>query len=134
MTDVRRLPGAIVEQWDWQLDASCRGMDVGHFYHPPDERNAAREQRIAEAKAICHRCPVIDKCLDHALRVREPYGIWGGHSEDERATLLGVQSLRYPARIIEVVKDQEPGPAHHRVKATQMIAAGSRVHPPNHTS
>ena len=73
MTDLRRLPGATVEHWDWQLGASCRGMDVGHFYHPPDERNAAREQRIADAKAICRRCPVIAACLDHALRVREPY-------------------------------------------------------------
>jgi WhiB family redox-sensing transcriptional regulator len=29
--------------------------------------------------------------------VREPYGIWGGLSEDERARILGVHSLRYPA-------------------------------------
>jgi hypothetical protein len=28
--------------------------------------------------------------------VREPYGVWGGLSEDERASLLGVESLRYP--------------------------------------
>ena len=120
MTDLRRLPGAIVEHWDWQLGASCRGMDVGHFYHPPDERNAAREQRIADAKAICRRCPVIAACLDHALRVREPYGIWGGHSEDERAALLGVQSLRYPARLLEIHQagEQEP-PSNSRVKAAQ---------------
>jgi len=120
MTDLRRLPGPIVEQWDWQLGASCRGMDVGHFYHPPDERNAARQQRIIEAKKICHRCPVIAECLDHALRVREPYGIWGGHSEDERAALLGVQSLRYPARLLEIHQagEQEP-PSNSRVKAAQ---------------
>jgi WhiB family redox-sensing transcriptional regulator len=31
--------------------------------------------------------------------VQEPYGIWGGRSEDERAAMLGVASLRYPARI-----------------------------------
>jgi WhiB family redox-sensing transcriptional regulator len=83
MTDPRRLPRAIAEQWAWQLEASCRGMDVGVFYHPAAERNKARKQRIAQAKAICQQCPVIAECLDHALRVREPYGIWGGRSEDD---------------------------------------------------
>ena len=121
MADLRRLPGAIVEHWDWQLGASCRGMDVGHFYHPPDERNAAREQRIKQAKAICRPCPVIAECLDHALRVREPYGIWGGHSENERAALLCVQSLRYPARTIDTdqLQDQKPGSARPFGRVTQ---------------
>ena len=89
MTDLRRLPRAIAEQWAWQLKASCRGIDVSVFYHPAAERNKARRQRIARAKMICQQCPVIAECLDHALRVREPYGIWGGRSEDERAALLG---------------------------------------------
>ena len=121
MADLRRLPGAVAEHWDWQLGASCRGMDVGHFYHPPDERNSAREQRIAEAKKVCHRCPVIAECLDHALRVREPYGIWGGHSEEERAALLGVESLRYPARIVDAPQFQEraPGSTRLRVQVTR---------------
>jgi WhiB family redox-sensing transcriptional regulator len=43
--------------------------------------------------------PAVDGCLDHALRAREPYGIWGGLSEDERAERLGVESLRYPALV-----------------------------------
>jgi WhiB family redox-sensing transcriptional regulator len=76
-------------------------MDTAIFFHPQAERNAAREARIAQAKAICRTCPAIRECLEHALRVREPYGIWGGRSEDERAYLLGVESLRYPARIKE---------------------------------
>ena len=117
---MRRLPGAIVELWDWQLEASCRGMDVGRFYHPPAERNEAREERIAQAKAVCRRCPVFSQCLEHALQVREPYGIWGGRSEDERAELLGVESLRYPARQREVRKNERPEPVPaHRVKAAQ---------------
>ncbi len=41
---------------------------------------------------------MIDACLAHALQIPEPYGIWGGLSEDERAERLGVQFLRYPAR------------------------------------
>jgi WhiB family redox-sensing transcriptional regulator len=98
MTDIDRLPAPLIDNWDWQGQAACRGMDVSVFFHPPQERNAARERRIAQAKAICQGCPAIQRCLDHALKVREPYGIWGGMSEDERAGLLGLESLRYPKR------------------------------------
>lgn len=97
MADINRLPGALLDHWNWQLDAACRGMDSSLFFHPPNERNAARANRAGRAKAICRGCPVIAECLDHALRVREPYGVWGGRTEDERARLLGVQSLCYPA-------------------------------------
>jgi len=29
-------------------------------------------------------CPVQIPCADHALKVREPYGVWGGMTEEER--------------------------------------------------
>jgi WhiB family redox-sensing transcriptional regulator len=74
-------------------------MDSSVFFHPLDERNEARQQRVAAAKRICQACPALAACREHALRVREPYGVWGGLSEDERASALGVQSLRYPARL-----------------------------------
>jgi len=32
-------------------------------------------------------CPVRQECLDYALRVREPFGIWGGLNEAERRAL-----------------------------------------------
>ena len=98
MADIKRLPEPLVVHWEWQGKAACRGMDTDTFFHPPNERDTARQGRIAAAKAICRGCPAVTECLDHALRVREPYGVWGGLSEDERATLLGVTSLRYPAK------------------------------------
>jgi len=58
------------------------------FFHSYQERGPQRRRREAEAKAVCHRCPVITECRVHALRVHEPYGIWGGLSEEERATLV----------------------------------------------
>ena len=100
MADTRRLPEPVVDKWDWQLTAACRGMDSSRFFHPPGERNAARQERITRAKAVCRCCPAIGDFLTHALKVQEPYGIWGGRSEDERAALLGVESLRYPRRIM----------------------------------
>jgi len=98
MADTERLPEPLIDHWEWQGSAACRGMDSATFFHPPDERNAARDKRIEQAKEICRQCPAIMACREHALRVREPYGIWGGLSEDERAALLGLRSLRYPAR------------------------------------
>ena len=32
-------------------------------------------------------------CLDYALRIREPHGIWGGLSEVERRALLARESV-----------------------------------------
>ena len=97
MADTQRLPLPIVNNWDWQAAGSCRGMDSDAFFHPPQERAKGRRRRISAAKAVCKACPVIQQCLEHALETREPYGIWGGLSEDERAERLGLQSLRYPA-------------------------------------
>ncbi len=84
MADIRRLPTPVAEVWDWQLHGSCRGENTSLFFHPDGERGPARARRQAAAKAVCGRCPVVDACLKHALSVREPYGVWGGMSEDER--------------------------------------------------
>jgi len=54
------------------------------FFHPEGERGPARAARETAAKAVCASCPVIAQCAKHALKVREPYGVWGGLSEDDR--------------------------------------------------
>jgi WhiB family redox-sensing transcriptional regulator len=84
MADVTRLPGPNADLWDWQLSARCRGLDPEIFFHPEGERGAARLARERTAKAVCATCPVIAECAAHALSVREPYGVWGGLSEDDR--------------------------------------------------
>jgi len=107
MTDTGRLPAPQLTYWDWQLNAACRGMAGTMFFHPAGERNGARRARIQNAKTVCRTCPVIAQCLEHALRLPEPYGIWGGLSEDERAQQLGVRSLRYPTRATNLGGMQE---------------------------
>jgi WhiB family redox-sensing transcriptional regulator len=84
MADISRLPKPLPEVWQWQSDGACRGEDTEMFFHPEGERGPARANRIARAKAVCATCPVIQQCAAHALSVREPYGIWGGMSEDDR--------------------------------------------------
>src|SRR5882724_6940813 len=84
MADFSRLPGPNADLWDWQLRGLCRGKDSSLFFHPEGERGAARSSRESAAKEICLNCPVQISCADHALRVREPYGVWGGLTEEER--------------------------------------------------
>ena len=84
MAEISRLPGPNADLWDWQLRGACRGEDSSLFFHPDGDRGASRRDRELSAKAICSRCPVVHACAEHALAVREPYGVWGGMSEDER--------------------------------------------------
>ena len=52
---------------------------------PQHGRTQGRERAArAQAKAICGVCPVIGDCLEFAVEIREPYGIWGGLTETER--------------------------------------------------
>lgn len=84
MADFSRLPGPNADLWDWQLRGLCRGKDSSLFFHPEGERGAARTSRETAAKEICMNCPVQIACADHAIKVREPYGVWGGMTEEER--------------------------------------------------
>ena len=47
-------------------------------------------QAERQAKQVCAACPVRAECLDYALRVNEPLGVWGGLDPIERRTLLRV--------------------------------------------
>lgn len=88
MAEIARLPTPVTSNWDWQIDAACRGLNPSTFFHPENERGRSKRQRDARAKAVCARCRVRQTCLDWAMSVREPYGVWGGLSSDERADLL----------------------------------------------
>jgi len=88
MADVRRLPAPRQGDWDWQAKAACRGLDTSNFYHPENERGPSRARRERQAKAVCANCPVVANCLRWALAAREPYGVWGGKSAEEREALL----------------------------------------------
>lgn len=73
----------------WQLRAACRGPQSAVFFPPATfERKDEKLDREARAKEICRTCPVKEPCLDYAVRIREPHGIWGGLNEAERRNLL----------------------------------------------
>jgi WhiB family redox-sensing transcriptional regulator len=73
----------------WQAKAACRGPQASAFFPPTyAERKDERLAREGKAKGICASCCVRDDCLDYAIKIREPHGIWGGLNELERKQLL----------------------------------------------
>lgn len=73
----------------WQRDAACRGPESTLFFAPTaPESRPERDAREARAKRICAECVVQEECLEYALRIREPHGIWGGLNEAQRRGLL----------------------------------------------
>lgn len=74
---------------DWQIKAACRGPQSVVFYPPGTfERKEEKLARELQAKEICRTCSVKKACLEYAMSIREPHGIWGGLNESERKNLL----------------------------------------------
>lgn len=72
----------------WRDKAACRGMDPNEFH--PDPRHGGKspgDEGTAEARAICHGCPVRVDCLANALTAGESLGVWGGTTPHERNRL-----------------------------------------------
>lgn len=77
----------------WQQRAACKGPQSAAFFPPAQvERKDEREAREQWAKSICAACPVRRPCLDYAIEIREPHGIWGGLNEVERKQLLSIRA------------------------------------------
>ncbi len=87
MAEVLLLLRPSIQVWEWQQQGNCRAVNPEMFFHPEGERGSKRRDRDDAAKKICSGCPVIDRCRQHALSVREPYGVWGGLTESEREAL-----------------------------------------------
>ena len=84
---------SVLAQETWQKKAECRGPQAAMFFPPAHfERKDEKDEREAAAKAICAQCSVRRPCLDYAIRIREPHGIWGGLNETERRTILARQA------------------------------------------
>jgi len=76
-------------EYGWQWRGACRGEDASLFFAPNHpETKEEKGMRERQAKAICARCPVRVDCLEYAIRIREPHGIWGGLNELERRVLI----------------------------------------------
>jgi WhiB family transcriptional regulator, redox-sensing transcriptional regulator len=96
---VRLTPGSILEEGsalsfmdypeklDWQDQAACRQYDNVLFFGEEGESELEKQAREARAKSVCQRCPVSEPCLEFAMETNQKYGIWGGLTDKERASL-----------------------------------------------
>ncbi|NEB92022.1 WhiB family transcriptional regulator [Streptomyces bauhiniae] len=84
----------LLDAWQWQMRASCRGLDSAVFFTPHGERGRARKRREEAARAICRSCPVSTACGSFATASGQYYGVWGGRTEAERRVERGVPRPR----------------------------------------
>ncbi|MFF3517748.1 WhiB family transcriptional regulator [Streptomyces sp. NPDC002573] len=69
----------------WRERAECLRVDPDLFF--PISNGGLTLLQIDKAKAVCGRCPVVEQCLDWAVRTGQADGIWGGLTEGERRAL-----------------------------------------------
>ena len=72
----------------WRKHALCQDYDPEIFFPISDEDSIIGDFQWSRAKSICAACPVQQSCLDHALRTKQRFGVWGGKTETERRAIL----------------------------------------------
>lgn len=91
MATISRLPRPLLTLYAWQFEAACADTESTLFFNADGERGPAQRNRDTAALAICASCRVIRDCREHALSVREPYGVWGGLTTKQRQALYARQ-------------------------------------------
>ena len=66
-------------------DAVCADVNPEIFF--PSEVGANAEEAISAAKEFCFRCTHRVECLEFANKEEITFGIWGGYSSKERASI-----------------------------------------------
>lgn len=64
---------------NWRVRSACKEEDPELFFPI-----GTAVLQIDEAKAVCRRCPVMERCLQWAMDSGQEHGVWGGTSEDDR--------------------------------------------------
>jgi WhiB family redox-sensing transcriptional regulator len=86
---ITRLPRPTYSSYAWQEQGRCRTRAVEQFFaDDQDLDQRERREQTEAARMVCGACPVRQQCLEHALRVPEPFGVWGGTTPAERAHML----------------------------------------------
>ena len=77
----------------WQLQAACLDEDPELFFPTLPARRSrpamkAYADDVAEAKAVCRGCEVLQECRAFALQTRPSAGVIGGLTTRERHRVL----------------------------------------------
>ncbi|MGW5745505.1 WhiB family transcriptional regulator [Amycolatopsis sp. NPDC003861] len=71
----------------WHQLARCR-------LYPTLNWHSTASEEAAVCRRICDSCTVRAPCLAEALTERDPWGIWGGLTPDEREQVAGEEAVR----------------------------------------
>jgi len=72
----------IPERWVQQALCAKLAINPDLFY----AGKKTRPEDVDAALAVCGACPVRRDCLKNALDYDDPWGIWGGTTEGQRAS------------------------------------------------
>ncbi|MFI8085977.1 WhiB family transcriptional regulator [Kitasatospora sp. NPDC086009] len=72
-------------------------------------------KHIGVAKAHCSGCPIVRACASYAIDHREPYGVWGGLDEEQRASIRRKRARRL-ARLAAVQAEASGSTSHRLVE------------------
>lgn len=78
--------------------AACRGLDVNMFFMTDETSSGPsrilRREILPSIRAMCKTCPVVETCLEWALK-HEKHGIWAGTTEKERDAIRVKTNIKY---------------------------------------
>jgi WhiB family redox-sensing transcriptional regulator len=77
---------------NWE-QAGCTDVYPDLFYQVEEERSTQAYDFINSLRSICTACPIWKECLSYAIE-NEQYGMWGGMTSQERASIS--DPLKYP--------------------------------------
>jgi WhiB family redox-sensing transcriptional regulator len=69
----------IAHSSDWTARAACVNEDPDLFF-PISEHSQSGLAQVHEALGVCAVCEVVTQCLDLALSIGTPWGVWGGQT------------------------------------------------------
>jgi WhiB family redox-sensing transcriptional regulator len=79
--DIAPLPDDL--DWSWRSNARCA---LPEYTSDTFFAKRGHNDTTIQAKQICAGCPVVEPCLDFAMRTNAE-GVWGGTTETERRQL-----------------------------------------------
>jgi WhiB family redox-sensing transcriptional regulator len=74
------------KDFSWQEHAACRGVETDLFFLE-EKQTGINQKKLADARDMCNRCSVAEKCLDFALDNYIDFGIWAGTTPLQRKGL-----------------------------------------------
>ncbi|MFC4506938.1 MULTISPECIES: WhiB family transcriptional regulator [Streptomyces] len=86
----------------WRERAACLHVEDPDLFFPIGHSGPTLDQ-IDEAKAVCGRCPVMEQCLNWAVRMAQVEGIWGGTTESERRAIRRLEARRVARGTVRTV-------------------------------